>query len=652
LANKTAPNAAKSGFYKVASVAIVVGMLYFAQDVFVPLALAVLFAFLLAPAAARLERLGLRRVASTLVTVLAAIALLGSFGWVMEQRFAAVIEHVPEYRESIQNKYRQLLRNDNVVAQVQQEIKQTVADATGAATQPATLPANSSVDQSSLNSTSPLIVPTPDSPWPVRLFPEPPSPIGLAIEYMGKIVTPLLTALLVIVLVIFMLIGREDLRDRIFYLFGSGRLHVATEALDEAATRVSSYLVAQSLINVMFGVFVAVGLTIVDIAVGHGRAGPGDILLAAAICAVLRFIPYAGTWIGALLPLGFAFVAYNGYGVFFYTLGMFVGIELLTSQAIEPNFLGSRTGMSPIAVLVSAVFWTWLWGPIGLLLSTPLTVLLVVMGKYAPQLEFLNVMLSDRPIMDPPMRVYQRLVVGNEQGAIDIAQECLKEMPLERIYDDLIIPALAAAEQDRNNEHFDDTEYAAICQSFREVVEALSEYEQTHSAKLMKSNHYSPSETADPSPAPLPRGAEVRVLCLPAQNQADEIVGLMLAKLLERRGYQVQGLSAESLASEMVDGIDRHKCDVVVVSALPPHAVSHCRYIFKRLTVRHPDLKVILGLWTHSGQGFTGHDRDFGTLRPATTLRLAQEQLDQLSHSIRLEPENAAVEAGAQNAAR
>src|SRR4029079_12133138 len=303
--------------------------------------------------------------------------------------------------------------------------------------------------------------------------------LELAGQYLGKLLSPVATAGLVIVFIIFMLIGRENLRDRMILLAGGGRLHVTTQAFDDAATRIGRFLTAQSLINISYGAVIALGLWIIDQAFGNGQGGVRTALLAGMICAVMRYIPYIGPWLGAAVPLALAFAAFPGNGVFFVTLAMFVGMEIFVSQAVEPNVIGSSTGVSPIAVLLAAVFWTWLWGPIGLLLSTPLTVLLVVMGKYVPQLAVLDVLMGDEPVLDPTTRIYQRRIAGDDEEAAEMALAYRKERPLEAVYDQILIPALAQAECDWHRGKVDDTRHVWIRQGLREIVQALGEQQQS-----------------------------------------------------------------------------------------------------------------------------------------------------------------------------
>jgi len=642
-----------------ASIAIVLGLLYFGQEVLIPLALAVLFSFLLAPVVSGLERLRLGRVSSTLLVVFAALALVVGFGWIVEQRFAEIVTKLPDYRQSIQAKFHRLTRSGGMVQTVRNELRQSVQDApttqfvattqASATTQSSTIvvrgtSAASPAPFKSVPAVSPpvLIPPSPDDPWAVRLYPKPATTLELIGEYLGKLLSPVATAGLVLVFIIFMLIGRENLRDRMILLAGGGHLHVTTQAFDDAATRISRFLTAQSLINISYGVVIAFGLWLIDITIGGSQGGFRTALLAGLICAVMRYIPYIGPWLGAAVPLALAFAAFPGNGVFFVTLAMFVGIEILVSQAVEPHVLGSSTGVSPMAVLVAAVFWTWLWGPIGLLLSTPLTVLLVVMGKYVPQLAMLDVLLGDEPVLNPTTRIYQRLIAGDDEEAAELALEYLKERPLEAVYDQILIPTLAEAESDWHRGKLDDARHVWIRQGLKEIVQSLGEKQQALEDKaasvataLEAKNQTGGQATPSDAPATrlsLPAGSIVNVRCLPAHDEADQIVGLMVAQVLGLRGYTVTVANADSLASEMAASFDPEKIDVVVVSALPPKAALHARYLLKLITSRDNDLKIVVGLWTNNKPGAV----EVNNVQTVTSLDALHKQFDQVTPMILL----------------
>jgi hypothetical protein len=293
--------------------------------------------------------------------------------------------------------------------------------------------------------------------------------------YLGTLLGPLGTAGIVIVFVIFMLIGREDLRDRIIRLVGEGQLNITTQALDDAATRISRYLVAQAIVNGSYGAAISLGLWLIGVTLADGWFP--SFVLWGLLCALLRFIPYIGPWIAAAFPLILSLAVYPGYSVFFAVAGMFIIVELLSNNFMEPWLYGSSTGMSAVAVLVAAVFWTWLWGPIGLLLSTPLTVCIVVVGKYVPQFRFFDILLGDQPVLSPAERIYQRLLAMDAEEAADVAEEQLESSSLEAVYDQVLLPALAMAEQDRHADQLDDRRGLFIRDALRDIIDELHELE-------------------------------------------------------------------------------------------------------------------------------------------------------------------------------
>jgi len=283
-----------------------------------------------------------------------------------------------------------------------------------------------------------------------------------------------------------------------------------------------------------------------------------------------------------------------------------------------------------------------MWGVVGLLLSMPLTVILVVMGKYVPQLAFLDVLLGDTPVLDPPTRVYQRLIAGDDEEAAELAAEYLDEMPLEAVYDTVLIPALAQAELDRHRGRLDAARHAEVCQGLRDITESLADRQRDDDVTEATAQTVREAKGTDAKEAPepstngrsrrvLPEGSSLDVLCLPAKSAADEIVGLMLARLLERRGYRVTVPGGSALTSEMVDLASASKADAVVVSALPPKAALNVRYVLKRITARHPGRGVIAALWKNTRDLAKSGLGDFAGVRVVTTLAETQDRLDELA---------------------
>jgi hypothetical protein len=493
---------------------------------------------------------------------------------------------------------------------------------------------------------NPVTQPTRENPIPVAIVEPRVAPLASLGQYLGMVLSPLGTAGIVVVFVIFMLLAREDLRNRVVRLAsggGSGQLTIATQALDDASNRVSRYLLAQAIVNGTYGIAVSLGLWIIGIWLGRNDpSGTEDFpsfILWGLLCALLRFIPYIGPWIGASMPLLIALAVYKGFGVFGATIIMFVVIELISNNAMEPWLYGASTGISTVAVLVSAVFWTWLWGPIGLLLSTPLTVVLVVIGKYIPQLAFLDILLGDEPVLEPPERLYQRLLALDSEEATELVRGYREEMSLEETYDLVVLPMLAMAEHDQHRGRLDADRLKFIHQAVREIVDELGEAEHTRAvreeARLIEeaAKDQRAASASEGATTMLPSGCVVNVVCLPAHDDADEIVNAMLAQLLTLRRYCVTAVGAAKLASEMVTIVEQADTHMVVISALPPSAVAHARYLCKRVHSRFPELPMVVGLWRFKGDMIKARDRIAceNQVRMITTLAEALHELQQLA---------------------
>jgi predicted PurR-regulated permease PerM/methanogenic corrinoid protein MtbC1 len=418
----------------------------------------------------------------------------------------------------------------------------------------------------------------------------------------APLIEPLATAGIVAIFVIFMLLGREDLRDRLIRLIGQGRINLTTQAMDEAATRVSRYLIAQCIVNGTYGLAVGLGLWLIGMFVGHSNPPFPNWLLWGLLTGLLRFIPYIGPWLGAAFPILLSLAVYHGMSMPLAVIILFVVMELLSNNAMEPWLYGASTGVSTIAILVSAVFWTWLWGTPGLLLSTPLTVCIVVMGKYVPQLEFLNIMLGDEPALEPKYRFYQRLLAGDVEEADELLAEYLKDQPVVKVYDEVVLPAMGLAEADWHRDHLDQRKQQMIRDAVRELVEEIGDRprksKETEEIEKKGDECKVPEMPAQSNLARYERC----ILCIPARDEADEIGGMMMAQILMQEGYASEYVSVDKLASEYIDLVEKKNVEVVMVSALPPAAATHARYIVKRLRMKFPELKIVVGLWTLKGE--------------------------------------------------
>jgi predicted PurR-regulated permease PerM len=687
----------QSRLLTLAAIVIVVAALYLARDILIPLALATLLSFLLTPLVLYFERFRLPRVAAVLVTVVIAFGILGGIGYVVYFQLADLASQLPRYRDSIHEKVESIRSGGGFFTDVKRAGEDLLAPTTkpatteSAATTQAAAPLAarlSAAERESLPSNNlegRQSRPPATRPIPVfvtnRTDQINSAPIQLIEDLGTRILGPVGTAFIVVVFTIFILLQREDLRDRLIRLVGRSRLTVTTEALSDAASRVSRYLLMQSLINGAVGVAVMASLW----AIGklNGRSFPNPALFG-MLSGLLRFIPYIGIWVSAVMPLLLSLAAYAGVKAALETLIAYIAIEIIAANVLEPLLFGSSTGITTLAVLVAAAFWAWLWGPVGLLLSTPMTVCVVVIGKYVPQLSFLNILLADEPALQPPDRIYQRLLALDEEEAERLVDEYARRMPLEEVYDDVLLPALAMAEHDHSTGNLDEERLESIHRGMRDLVEDLGD---RHRAQRMRegakrtveqSRSDVPSGNGQPPPPPpekpaagdngstaiepaglaqppegyrlmLPQGCAINVICLPASNESDAIAATMFAQLLEFRGYCTAIVSVEKLASEMVGAVERFNADIACISATPPAAVPHARYLCKRLHARQPEMKMLVGLWTSREEVKRSQQRIRCTsdMRVLTNLRDALQQIHQMVQP-KLVEQTSAREAAAQ----
>jgi predicted PurR-regulated permease PerM len=566
------PSAKLSGIITLASIAVVTGALYLAKGVLVPLTLAVLLSFLLSPVCDRLERWRFGRIPAVLVTALLAFTMLGVVAWMAVVQMNNLGPKMPEYQDNIQAKLHST--NDYVGGLLSKITRTTEEHASNPSPMEQTEAPQSREDR----------------PYSVRVITSPPSPLQVITGMFGTLLDVLGSTGIVIVLVVFFLVRREDLRDRFIRLVGKGDVTVTTQAIEDAATRVSRYLSMQFVLNVTFGVAVALGLYLI---------GVPSAILWGILGATLRFIPYIGAWIAAAVPIGLSLALSTGWVAPMLTVALFASLELFIGNVMEPWLYGKNTGVSPVAVLVAAVFWTWLWGAVGLLLATPLTVCLMVIGKYVPQLSFLDILLGNEEVFEPKKRVYQRLLAGDQEEANELIEGYLEQMPLGEVYDTVLIPALAMAETHWQRGEINEDRHKLIFQSLQETVEELGERQQDLRAKETVQATKEPD--GDAGSLVSTNASSLRILCLPARDEADEIAGRMLAQLLAEKGCVVEAVSVAALASEMVDLVEERKADVVCISAMPPTAAAHARYLCKRLQGRFPDAHLIVGLWNATG---------------------------------------------------
>jgi len=563
---------------------VVTGILYFGRDVLIPLALSVLLTFLLAPGVRWLERRHFPRALATTVMVAVSCCVIVGLVWVTAAQFLNFASSLPEYKNNIQNKI-SILRSDpegslGKARRTIDEIGTEIAKQEAAA---ATAPAPRGSPQSSR-------LPAPgERPVPVTIEKAQLTPFELMREVIAPLIVPLAVAGAVILFTFIMLLQREDLRDRMIRLVGQGQLNVTTQVLEEAAERVGRYLRVQLIVNVSYGLPVGIALY----AIGIPNAALWGVLATA-----LRFIPYLGAWIAAALPIALAFAISDDWSLVVWTVAVFLVLELISNNVIEPWAYGASTGMSPLAVIVAAIFWTWLWGMVGLLLAVPLTVCLVVVGRYIPQFAFLSIMLGDQPVLSLQDRLYQRLLARDLEEATELAEAHVAEHGLDALYEDVLIPVLDLAERDRHNDALSEERTRFVFDSMRTLVEDLAE--PADEKAQAPAPEGAKDATKGPETPPLAPGP-VTVCIVPARDEADEIVGAMLLRSLTRRNVSAELLTTHVLKTEVVDRVRELAPQVVYISALPPAAVLHASHFCKRLRPHFPQLKVVVAVWHAEG---------------------------------------------------
>ncbi len=570
-----------------------IAALYFARDILIPFAFALTLTFLLAPVVALLERLHTGRVLAVLTTVLVSVALAGGAGWTIANQLVDVANQLPQYQQNIHAKIEafhvpatgQLGRAAESVKAIEQEL---------------TTPGE-----------APKAPHAPAAPLPVQMV-QPPTSGWTQLRDLGTpILAPLGRAGIVLIFTVFMLFKREDLRNRLLRLAGLGQLNLMTQALDDAAGRVSRYILMQFLVNAGFGTVFGFGLYWI------GVPNPA---LWGAVAGILRIVPYVGTLVAAMLPLALSLAVFDGWLKPLLVFVLVALLELIVGNFIEPWLYGVHVGISSLALLVTAVFWAVLWGPAGLILSTPLTVCAVVLGRYVPQLSFLTILLGDEPVLSPEAQLYQRLLAMDQLEAHTIVGHFLKDKTLLELYDSVLIPALSMAEQDRHKGAIDAAREEFLFLSINEMI----------------------AEFSEEAPAPDSAGnLNARVLCLAAHDRADEITAAMLAQLLEQKGLATLSFPmAGASPHEWFALIEAGRSDVVCISALPPYAFAPARAMCKQIRERFPNLKVVVCVWGFSGDTQKAKAR-FERTQPDhlyTSLTQAVEHIQELVHPKPSEP--------------
>ncbi len=553
-------------------------ILYIGQEVFVPLALALLLTFTLAPIVSFLRKRHVPKIAAVLTAVASAFLVIAAFGFVVASQVATLADNIPTYQRNIVEKVHALSQagsGNGVLEHVSKIVERIGTEMQDSAAESQANP------------------PAPSSrrdPMPVEIVTRS-NPVQTLGNFIIPLISPFATAGLVSVLVIFMLLEREELRDRFIRLVGLGDLHRTTAALQDAGKRVGKYLLMQLVVNALYALPISIGLWLLGI--------PNAILWG-LLALVLRFVPYIGPVIGMILPLFLALAIAPGWSLVAWVASLFIVTELISNNVVEPWLYGSHTGLSPLAIIVSAIFWSWLWGPVGLMLSTPLTVCLVVLGRHVPQFGFLDVLLGNEPVLQPHEKLYQRLLAGDPNEATDNADEFLENDYLIDYYQKVGLPALLLGERDRQKGVMTESQIALFASTANELVENLADTaleEEEGDDDSFESDVEMTGQAAD-----FPSGDGKSVLCIGGRGLIDDAAASMIAQVLAVQGTTVSQVGHKDLSGKGLSALALADINTALVILLNRGSKAHARQAIRRLKRMRPSLRVGIVMPSMAGE--------------------------------------------------
>ncbi len=575
---------------------IIITTLYFGREIFVPIALAVLLSFVLAPLVGLLQRLRAPRGLAVVSVVITAFALIFAMGSLLATQLTQLAGDLPRYESTISEKI-QSFRETTAGRGTLERASGMLKDLSKELDKPKD--AASSLGPGSILAKTPA----PLAPVPVEVRQPDPGALESLRSLISPLLHPLATTGIIIIFVIFILLQREDLRNRLIRLAGSRDLQRTTAALDDAARRLSRLFLIQLLLNGTFGIVIGAGLWLIGI--------PSAILWG-ILAAVLRFVPYIGAVIAAAFPLVLAVAVDPSWTMLLWTLALFLVVEPIVGHVIEPMVYGHSTGLSPVAVVASATFWTALWGPIGLVLATPLTVCLVVLGRHVERLEFLDVMFGDRPALSPPEIFYQRMLAGDPTEAAEKAEEFLKERSLASYYDEVALKGLQLAQMDADRGALNQERLTKIRDAVNEFANDLSEQDDRPAPKVRPTTDAEASSAVDAvskdaayedlpvlnkDELPAEWRGPYPVLCVAGRSLIDEAAAIMLGQLSTAHGLAARVEPAEALSTTNLFRLDAGGVAIVCLIYLDANGPAHMRYAIRRLRRKLPKATFILGCW-------------------------------------------------------
>jgi predicted PurR-regulated permease PerM len=609
----TEPGSVRKDVRALTSLAIgwaIVVALYVARDVLVPIALAILLSFALAPVVRILRRVGFSRAPSVFLAVFFALAMILSLGGVIGMQTSEIISDLPAYATII----------DRKVTKLRDMLTNTVNEVITTFT--SHLPRVSMPDRPRATRNAPDVA---NRPLPVEIHQPDPTPMELAERLLPPVVLPLASVGMVFVVSIFILLRQNDVRDRLIRLFGLQDMHRTTRALDDAAHRLTRYLLAQLGVNALFGVIVGIGLTFI---------GVPKPLLWGTLSALFRFLPYLGSFLCAALPIALAAAVDPGWNMAIYTALLFIVTEIMMGQFVDPLAFGRSTGLSPLSVVIAATFWTWMWGPIGLPLSMPLTVCLVVLGRHVKQLEFLDILMGDRPALTPVERFCQRILANDPEEALEFAEELLKQLTLIDYYDEVVIKGLQLVASDVERSPRSAELLARVQRTMARLIKRLDDMEGAHAP-----GDEATSRHADGTREPDAPDAEL-VLCVPVGEPLDRVVAEILARLMTKQGLRTRIVQYSASAYDTVSRFDAEGAWFICVCSLDLSLnPAQARYLVRRIRRAAPDTPILAGLlpgsladsYVDQLRREVGADRLVSSLRDAVNFRPSSRGVAELA---------------------
>lgn len=552
---------------------VVVAALYWIQIVFIPVAMAVFLTFLLTPLVKLFQRGGIGRVPSVLAVVLLSGLVIGATGWIVSRQVSALLTELPNYTANIKQRAKALreLGEGDTLARLKHMMEEITGEFKPKTDVPGALEEGMS-GETPIQDKAIIPMAKEGASW----LPEVPFYFRSVLEAGAGVA-------LTFVLLLFMLLNREDLRNRFIRLVGHGHVTSTTKAVDDAGHRISRFLVIQAVINGGFGLVLSIGLLLLRVDYA---------LLWGFLAAVLRYVPYVGIWMAIVFPITLSLAMFEGWFQPVALIALFAALELIASNWVEPRLFGHSMGVSEVALLIFAAFWAFLWGPVGLVLSAPLTVCLVVLGKYVSKLGFLDVLMGDQLALSADVSFYQRLLARDQDEATELVLARVKASPAENVYDEMLIPALNHSRQDHGRDDLGDGDVEFIHQAIREVLEDVGEHRLTGPSNDRKDTKEGPDIAAF---------GPLVVLGCPARDEADRLGLEMVRQVLDGERWQLEIAGSEALTAELAARVAEEKPVLVLIGSVPPGGLAHTRYLCKRLRGSAPNVRIMVGRWGSKG---------------------------------------------------